>query len=158
MHMTLDDIDRQLLELLQEDCTPTHEALGQRVGLSGSAVRRRIQAMRESGIIVREVAIVRDDVVAGGLMVIVSVAFGEETPDAVEAFRLAMRDDPRVLQCHAVSGPMDFVLLVVATSPADHEAWGERMLTANPAVRRSDSQVVWSTVKSTTRRAIRRLG
>jgi Lrp/AsnC family transcriptional regulator, leucine-responsive regulatory protein len=152
--MNLDSLDRRILDFLQTDCTRSHAAIGDDVGLSGSAVRRRIDAMRKAGVIAREVAILGDAAVEGGITVIVTVSFERESRETYDAFRAAMRNEECVLQCYATAGQFDFVLVVVAKSPAEYEAWGERTLMSNPAVRRYDSFVVWSTVKFTTRRPV----
>lgn len=151
----MDKLDGQILEILQVDCTMPHARIGERVGLSGSAVRRRIQALRSSGVIAREVAILGEKTNAAGITVVVTVAFEKETKRDYDAFRALMRKDDRVLQCYATAGQFDFVLVVTAESPEDYEAWGERVLMSNSALRRYDSFVVWSTVKFSTKRPLR---
>lgn len=150
--MDLDPFDRRILDILQTDCTRAHSAIGEEVGLSGSAVRRRIAALRASGVIAREVAILGDSPGAAGITVIVTVTFERETRASYDAFRASMQREARVLQCYATAGQFDFILVVAAENPADYEAWGERVLMSNEALRRYDSFVVWSTVKSTTKR------
>ncbi len=152
--MTLDSLDRSILSALQQNSDRSHAEIGELVGLSGSAVRRRVEAMRRSGVIARTVALLGDNANSAGILVVVTVSFERETPAAYEAFRAAMRKDERVLQCYATSGQFDFVLMVAAASPQDYERWGERTLMANAALRRYDSFVVWSTVKFDTARPI----
>jgi Lrp/AsnC family transcriptional regulator, leucine-responsive regulatory protein len=147
----MDHFDAKILDILQLDCTRSHAAIGEEVGLSGSAVRRRIHALRASGVIDREVALVNERV-AGGITVVVTVAFEKETKVAYDQFRAAMRKEPRVLQCYATAGQFDFIMIVAAASPEDYEAWGERVLMSNRALRHYDSYVVWSTVKFSTKR------
>lgn len=152
--MELDRFDRKILDILQTDCSRTHAAIGREVGLSGSAVRRRIQTMRKERVIAREVAILGEAAGVGGITVIVTVVFERETPEAYRAFRTAVKNDKRVLQCYATSGQFDFLLVVAAKSPEDYEIWGERTLLNNPALRRYESYVVWSAVKFTTKRPV----
>lgn len=149
--MELDRLDRRILDLLQDDCARSHASIGAEVGLSGSAVRRRIEAMRAHGVIAREVVLLGEGA-GGGITVITSVAFERETPTLYDAFRTAMRHEARVLQCYATAGQFDFILIVAARSPEDYEKWGEETLMSNPAIKRYDSFVVWSTVKFTTKR------
>jgi DNA-binding Lrp family transcriptional regulator len=152
--MPIDRLDARILDILQNDCTLPHARIGEKVGLSGSAVRRRIAALRKSGVIAREIAILSDDAVKGGISLVVTMAFGQESPSVYAAFKKAMRADPAVLQCYSTSGQFDFVLIVTARSPEDYEEWGQAILGAHPAIKRFDSFVVWSTVKHTTKRAI----
>lgn len=149
--MTLDPFDKAILDILQDDCTLAHATIGDRVGLSGSAVRRRIMALRKSGAIAQEIAILGATAQPSGIRVVVAVTFAQETLAAVNAFRAAMRRDPQVLQCYATAGQFDFVLVVAAESPAAYEMWGERVLMSNKLLKRYDSFVVWSTVKFTTK-------
>ena len=149
----MDAFDRKLLEILQTDCTLSHAEMGRRVSLSASAVRRRLSALRESGIIAAEVAVLGSGA-HNGITVITSVAFERETPAVYEDFRARMRTDPHVLQCYSVAGQADFILVVAAASLEAYEAWGERVLLADGAVRRFDSYVAWSTTKFTTRRPV----
>lgn len=149
----MDGFDRKLLDLVQQDCSLSHGELGRRVSLSASAVRRRLAAMKASGIIVGEVALVSSQGQTG-ITVIVSVTFHQETVEGYDAFRARMLADARVLQCYSVAGQFDFMLVVAARDPADYEQWGERVLMADPVIRRFDSFVAWSTTKFTTRRPV----
>lgn len=150
----MDSFDRAILDVVQDDSSLTHADIGDIVGLSGSAVRRRIQALKAQGVIAREVALLGPEAKAGGITVIVTVAFEKESKPAYDAFRATMLAEPCVLQCYATAGQFDFVLVVAAASPGEYETWGERVLMSNAALRRYDSYVVWSTVKFTTKRAL----
>ena len=61
--ITVDEMDRRLLALLQRDTTATAEILGSQIGLSASTVQRRIKRLRKTGVIEREVAIVNTDAI-----------------------------------------------------------------------------------------------
>lgn len=54
----MDDFDRKILALLQENARLTADQLGERVGLSASACHRRLKRLRESGVIEAEIAVV----------------------------------------------------------------------------------------------------
>lgn len=149
----MDDFDRKLLDIVQTDCTLSHAELGRRVSLSASAVRRRLAAMRETGVIAAEVAVLGASAQTG-ITVITSVAFERESVALYDDFRARMKADPHVLQCYSVAGQVDFILVVAAPSLESYEAWGERVLLSDSAVRRFDSYVAWSTTKFTTRRPV----
>ena len=145
----LDEFDREILRLVQEDNQLTHAEIGRRVNLSASSVRRRLARLRSEGVIEADVSIVAVD--RRQLTAIVQVFFEKETLASDEQFRRAMRASPEVSQCYAVSGDTDFILVVHADSPADYEAWGHRTLMTNPHIRRYDTHIVWSRVKHSTR-------
>jgi Lrp/AsnC family transcriptional regulator, leucine-responsive regulatory protein len=149
--LALDNFDLQLLDLLQQDTRLTHAELGERVHLSASAVRRRIERMRADGVIAQEVALL-NPALFEGISVIVMVSFAQESPEIYAEFRRRMIACEEVLQCYSVAGGVDFILLVAARSPADYERWGEATLMSDSNIRRYDSHVVWSEVKFITRR------
>ncbi|MEM8600402.1 MAG: Lrp/AsnC family transcriptional regulator [Bacteroidota bacterium] len=144
----LDALDRALLTELQADNQQTHAQLGAKVGLSASSVRRRVTALRERGVIEAEVAILAPETV--GVQAIVLVTFGEESIEGENAFRERMRTAPEVQQCYAVAGQVDYVLVVHAADLPSYEAWGKRVLLAEPTIRRYDTHLVWSRIKFST--------
>ncbi|MEM8558202.1 MAG: Lrp/AsnC family transcriptional regulator [Bacteroidota bacterium] len=144
----LDALDRALLTELQTDNQQTHAQLGAKVGLSASSVRRRLTTLRERGVIEAEVAILAPETV--GVQAIVLVTFGEESIEGENAFRERMRTAPEVQQCYAVAGQVDYVLVVHAADLPSYEAWGKRVLLAEPTIRRYDTHLVWSRIKFST--------
>lgn len=149
---TIDKFDLAILDILQDDSDQPHAAIGEAVNLSGSAVRRRIAAMKESGIIEHERALVAFEALGPRVRLLVSVSFERESPGIYEGFRAAVRAEPWVTHCFSTAGAADFVLIVEAPNVAAYESWGERVLMSNPHIKRYESTVVWSTVKETTRR------
>lgn len=148
----LDAFDLAILDVLQEASAQPHAAIGKMVNLSGSAVRRRIAAMKEAGVIAHERALVAFDALGPRVRLLVSVSFERESPAIYDAFRNAMRAEPWVTHCFSTAGAADFVLIVEAPDVTAYEAWGERILMRDANIKRYESTVVWSTVKETTRR------
>jgi Lrp/AsnC family leucine-responsive transcriptional regulator len=138
----IDAFDEAILAIVQQDNQISHAAIGARVNLSESAVRRRLKALRAEGVIVADVAVV--DPGRLGLSFIVQVVFEREDPQTVRAFGADMAAEACVSQCYSVSGEVDFVLVAHAASPAAFEAWGQRVLMAHPAVKRFSTALVWS--------------
>ena len=132
----MDDFDKRILRLVQRNNQMTHAEIGEAVGLSGAAVRRRLKLLRESGVIAGDVCILRFDV---GVRFIVSAPFDEQ-----------MRAAPEVAQCDHVSGAEDYVVIVHGPSVEWYEAWSKQVFMKNPAVRRYDTRVVWDCKKFST--------
>ena len=55
--LALDRFDRAILTRLQADGRETHESIGAHIGLSASAVLRRVKKLEEAGVIARYVAL-----------------------------------------------------------------------------------------------------
>ncbi|MCA8889032.1 MAG: Lrp/AsnC family transcriptional regulator [Parvularculaceae bacterium] len=141
----LDDFDRQILGVVQRDNQLSHAEIGERVGLSGSAVRRRLIRLRAAGVIERDVSILASE--AFGVTLVVSVAFARETPALYQAFEAQMIALPEVRQCYHIAGRADYLLVVQSPSLEYYEEWAKAQIMANDAIARYDTTVVWSCKK-----------
>jgi Lrp/AsnC family transcriptional regulator, leucine-responsive regulatory protein len=141
-HFATDAFDEAILAIVQSDNQVSHADIGARVGLSASAVRRRLKVLRDQKVIIADVALV--DPRRRGLAFIVQVVFEREDVDAVSAFCRQMLTEPAVSQCYATSGECDYWLMVHASTPEDYEAWGQRVLMSNPTIRRYSTSLIWS--------------
>ncbi len=148
----IDALDRSILNLVQKNNLLTHAEIGEQVGLSTSAVRRRLVNLRKSGLIVRDVSLLNTD--QFGITLIVSVAFKEDTVDAYDSFDRQMQKLPHVKQSYHVSGLTDYVLVVQGPSLTWYENWSKQHLMNNSNIKRHDTSVVWSCKKFETAVAI----
>ncbi len=144
----LDEYDRALLGLMQESNLRTHAELAEAVHLSPSAVRRRLKALRDRGVIRADVSIVEPG--EGVMTFIVLVSFHEESQEGYARFMERMQASKAVAQCYYVAGEVDFVLIVHARNMESYREWGEELLLADPAIRRYDTLPVWRRVKNVT--------
>lgn len=109
----LDDLDRKLLDLLQEDAArPLHD-LGRAVGLSPSAVQRRLTRYRSTGLIAKQVAVLDPEAVTGTVLACVLVTLERESPRHHSSFRERMRAAPEVQQCYDLAGAWDYLAILV---------------------------------------------
>ena len=145
----MDRVDRALLSLLQEDSRQTADKLGEELGLSRSAVTRRIQKLTQTGIIAREVAIL-DDIVRGTrITAIVNVQFDRHAPGEADRFRRAIRALPEVQLFVEITGASD-ALLLVSVRDMDHFNVFAEELASMSLVRRYETSFVKRTLKFTT--------
>jgi Lrp/AsnC family transcriptional regulator, leucine-responsive regulatory protein len=145
--MNLDRFDRQLLNLLQEDAGQTAERLAERVGLSSSAIQRRIRRLREEGVILRDTAIVDPRKVGRPAMFIVSLQVERERPELLARLREWLAAEDSIQQAFYVTGEADFVLIVTAADTESYDALMARMIEENPNVRRFTTNVSLGVVK-----------
>src|SRR5260221_7261723 len=92
----MDEIDRQLLEILQQDATLSIAQMAERVGLSPTPCWKRIQKLEAKGVITRRVAIVDPDIVGVGLSVFVGVEACQHTPEWLQRFSAGVAGLPAV--------------------------------------------------------------
>ena len=138
----LDAADRQLLDLVQKDSRTSAEHLADAVGLSVSAVQRRLQALRRNGVIVGEVAVVDPKRVGRPLTMLVEIQIERERPELLGNLRHWLADEETVQQAWYVTGEADFVLVITAASMQGFDAFMERLLAENWNVRKFKTGVV----------------
>ncbi|WP_233840403.1 Lrp/AsnC family transcriptional regulator [Dyella sp. 2HG41-7] len=143
----LDKTDRRILAILQKDARRPAELIGADVGLSASAVQRRIVRLREDGIILAEVAIVDPKLVGRPLTMIVDVEVERERPELLASLKQWIAAEPCIQEAWYVTGAGDYVLIVVARDVDDFEALMQRMVADNANVRRFQTRVALSTLK-----------
>jgi len=145
--MELDRFDRRLLNLVQEDAGQTAEHLAELVGLSPSAVQRRLRRLREQGVIMRDVAIVDPARVGRPTFFVVSLQVERERPELLAQFRTWLAAQESVQQVFYVTGDTDFVLVVTASDTETYDAFMSRMVAENPNVKRFTTNVVLGVAK-----------
>ncbi|MDQ3743021.1 MAG: Lrp/AsnC family transcriptional regulator [Acidobacteriota bacterium] len=146
----MDFYDLKILNILQHDARLTAEKIAERVGLSPSAIHRRVKRLREEGVIEAEVAVISPEAAGLKLTAIVEVTMQRERPLSrpQEEFRRLVLDTPEVMQCYHVTGNADFVLLVVTKDIQEYEALTRRLFVDNPNVRGYSTSIVMRRVKS----------
>lgn len=145
--MKIDDFDRQLLQLLQQNNRLTAEELAEAVALSASAVQRRLKRMRDEKIIEADVSIISPTVAGIGITCVVDVVLEKGNSVALEKFKTSMRHLPEVMQCYFVTGTYDFVLIVNAKDMEAYEAFSKKYLMDNENVKHFYTHVVMDKVK-----------
>jgi Lrp/AsnC family transcriptional regulator, leucine-responsive regulatory protein len=145
--MELDRFDRLLLNLVQEDASLTAADLAEKVGLSPSAIQRRLRQMREQGVIVRDTVIVDPKKIGRPTFFIVSLQVERERPELLTQLREWLSAQAHIQQVFYVTGETDFVLIITAPDTETYDALMSRMVSENPNVRRFTTNVALSVVK-----------
>ena len=128
----MDDIDRALLDILQQDATLSIAQMAERVGLSATPCWKRIQKLEAQGIITRRVAVVDPDRVGVGLSVLVGVEAGEHTPEWLQRFSEGVAALPEVMEVYRMAGDVDYMLRVAVADMAEYDAFYKRLIAVAP--------------------------
>ena len=143
----LDEFDKKLLRLLQRNNKTTADELGEAVGLSPSAVQRRLKRLRDEKVIEADVSIVSPQVAGIGITCVVDIVLQDGNSRALEKFKTIMRKCPEVMQCYFVTGTYDFVILVNAKDMQHYETFSKKWLMDNNNVKHFYTHVVMDKVK-----------
>ena len=144
----MDQIDKRILDIVQDDADLTSEALSERVNLSPSAVQRRLTRLRKEGVIERTVALVDPKAVGRTLTILVEIEIQTEHRHGLEQFQRWIQAADEVQSGWYVTGASDYVLLVSVRDLEEYNQFIEVLMTENPIVRRYTSLVVLRKVKS----------
>jgi len=144
--ITLDDIDRRILELLQQDARIPNAAIARDVGLVPSAVHQRVRKLEESGVIQGYHAHLDPSVHGHDLLAFIAVQTGEGARAKETAEMLAGIEE--VLEVHRVVGEDCFFLKV---GVPDAKALGvllDEKIQRLPPVASTRTTIVLSTTKA----------
>jgi Lrp/AsnC family transcriptional regulator len=128
----MDEIDRKLLQLLQEDATLSIAQMADRVGLSQTPCWKRIQKLEAKGVITRRVAVVDPDRVGVGLSVFVAVEAGEHNSEWLARFSTAVAAMPEVMEVYRMAGDVDYMLRVAVADMAEYDRFYKRLIASAP--------------------------
>lgn len=126
--ISLDPTDRKLLELVQADATLPVARLAEVAGLSTSLCWRRLQRLKEAGVITRQVSLLDPDKVNVGVTVIVSVRTSVHTQEWFERFRATCEAIPEVVEFYRMSGDIDYLLRVVVPDIKAYDSVYKRLI------------------------------
>ena len=151
---TLDAIDLRVLRALQANGRATYDELAGAVALSPSATLRRVKRLEEAGVISAYVALVRPERVGLTLTAYLNVRLEKHTDshkrNPMDIFRASIQGWPEVVECHALTGDMDYLLRVVVADMAHYSRFVMDTLLKHPSVQDCKTSFVLDRVKSTT--------
>jgi Lrp/AsnC family transcriptional regulator len=146
----IDKVDKEIIRLLQEDAELSAAAVGERIGLSQSPCWRRIQRLRDEGLIQRQVMRFDRKKLGFDVMVFAQVKLTAHGRSKVPEFAETIRQFPEVQECHLVLGNIDFLLRIVVRDIEEYERFFFEKLSHLPEIQEVHSNIVLSEIKYTT--------
>ncbi|HUH06530.1 MAG TPA: Lrp/AsnC family transcriptional regulator [Egibacteraceae bacterium] len=137
--MRLDDLDRQIIAWLSRDARASFRAIGEAVGLSAPAVKRRVDRLSDEGVIERFTAVINPAALGWSTEAFVELFCTGRTP--VTQIRSAVARVPEVVGAYTITGEPDALLHVRASDTAHLEATLEK-IRSEPFVVQTRSVVV----------------
>lgn len=147
----IDDTDKTILNLLQDDATLLLKSIAEQAGISTATAQRRISALIDQKIIAKQVAIVDPNKVGYTLTVLVMIKMATSSVSMQQRFERIVVSEPQVMMCYEISGDYDYVLMVNSQNMQDYHAFTRRFLTSENNVNHFNSQFVMNFIKSGTK-------
>lgn len=128
----MDNLDRKILAVMQDDASLSIADIGSRVGLSATPCWKRIQKLESEGVITRRVAIVDPEKVGLGISVFVAIETGDHSEKWLKEFSAAVAAMPEVLEFYRMAGDVDYMLRVVVGSIHEYDAFYKKLIATIP--------------------------
>ena len=146
----VDQLDRRLLADLQDDARTSSAELARRVGLSGPGLQKRLRKLETQGVIERYATVVNREAVGLDLLCFVHVMLAHHRPNVVKRFPTRVKAMPEVLECHFLTGEVDYLMKIVVASHEGLQKFLFEKLMKVDGVDRIRTSIVVKEVKSTT--------
>lgn len=142
----LDLFDRRLIERVRRDNLTPARVLAEEVGLSISAVLRRLRRLREDRVIVADIAVVNPVLTGSAMTMHILVRMKSPGRREMDLFARRLQTCPEVTGAWEVTGDDDFVVKVQLASMAEYDAFTRRVLDADAGVKNFKTLIAISTV------------
>lgn len=148
--MQLDRVDWAILKHLQQDASISNVNLARKVRMSAPACLRRVERLKELGLIRGVVALLDAKAVGAGMLVVIGIVLDRSTPEAFAAFEKAAQRISGCMECHVVTGEFDYFMLVRTRDSESFNRLHAEQLLYLPGVRQVRSFMVLKEILSTT--------
>jgi DNA-binding Lrp family transcriptional regulator len=145
----IDDFDRKILALLQEDARLTNNDLSEKVFLSPSQCSRRRQRLEEEGLIRGYRAVLDRERLGFALTNMVTLTLATHNRDNARRFAELVARLPEVQEAHALTGEMDYILKVVTPDLRSLSDFVNGELLPHESVQHVKTAIVLETLKET---------
>jgi Lrp/AsnC family transcriptional regulator len=126
----VDQLDREIVRLLQEDGTLSARELGDAVGLTATPCWRRVKALEDSGVITARVALINPAAINLNVTALVNIRTNNHGPEWIEQFQAACDSFPEIVEAYRTSGDIDYTLKVMVASIDAYDSFYKQLIAA----------------------------
>jgi Lrp/AsnC family transcriptional regulator len=124
----LDELDRKILGLLQEDASQSLDEIARAVGSSKTPVWNRIRRMREQGVILKQTALLDAETLGLEACFFVLIRTSEHEAEWQNKFLQVLRSRPEVLEAHRLAGDIDYILKVQVKNARAYDTFYQALI------------------------------
>jgi len=128
MAVRLDEMDRKILAELQEDAAQSLDEIARKVGSSKTPVWNRIRRMKETGVILRQTALLDAEALGLEACFFVLIRTSEHEAEWQRKFLKALRERPEVLEAHRLAGDIDYILKVRVANARAYDSFYQALI------------------------------
>ena len=124
----MDTIDKNILDLIQDDASLSLNDIAGKVHLSRNACWNRIRQMEKDGTISARVAVLNPKKLNLGLSVFIAVRTDQHTHDWLERFSRVTRAMPEIISIYRTTGDTDYLLHAVVPNMKEYDELYKRLV------------------------------
>lgn len=124
----VDQIDREIVQILQADASLSAREVAEQVGLTPTPCWRRIQNLEASGVLTARVALVDRRQVNLGVMALVEVRTNDHSRTWLDQFQAGIEEFPEIVEAYRTSGEIDYLLKVVVSDIEAYDRFYKRLI------------------------------
>ena len=129
MSKKIDQIDRNILDVLQRDASLSQREVADRVGLSQNALWRRLKKLEEEGVLLGSRMRIDPTALGLDLTVFVMVRTRNHSMEWAEGFKAHVARIPQVAEMHRIGGDWDYMLKIITSGMSGYDAVYRRLTT-----------------------------
>jgi Lrp/AsnC family leucine-responsive transcriptional regulator len=133
--ISLDDLDKRILQILQADASLSNQDLAERVHASPPTCLRRVNRLIKEGVIAKRVALLSPEHLGLGLTALVEITLDHQATERQVEFEQLVANEQAVQQCYRVSPGPDFILVIQVADMAAYHALAHRLFATQANVR-----------------------
>jgi DNA-binding Lrp family transcriptional regulator len=144
----IDQVDKNILEILQKNGRITNAQLSKEVGLSPAPTLERVKKLELNGFIKSYHAVLAADQLGLGVSTFVRVSLKSHNKATIEKFVSAIEDVEEIIECHHTTGSCDFMLKIVACDISAYQQLMLEKITNIDDIDDIESMIILSTFKN----------
>jgi Lrp/AsnC family leucine-responsive transcriptional regulator len=146
----LDEIDKKILMLLQENSRITNKELSEQLGLSTTPIFERVKKLEKSGMITKYVALLDRKLAGKELLALIAISLKQHSRPLINSFMAQINSLPEVLEFFHTTGKSDFIIKVAIADMEEYQDFILNKLSAIDEVANLETSFVMSEIKSST--------
>lgn len=143
----LDNIDCRIIRNLQHDSSLAIQEIADKVGLTSNPCWRRIKRLEELGVIKRRVALVDNAKLGLRTTAFVMLKTDDHSSQWMKIFKECIKEIPEIIECHRMTGSVDYLLKVVLRDLAHYDLVYQRLIKSIPSLKDVSSSFSMESLK-----------
>lgn len=140
----LDELDRKIVKLLIQNARMSYSDIGEQIGISRVAVRSRVQALEQRGIIEEYTTIINPQKISGAISCYFEI---ETTPETLMETAARLKENDTITQIYRVTGKSKLHVHAVASSSEEMEKLMHETIDKLPGVLECSCNMIFSRIK-----------